>query len=220
MIFESRFGINRNQNLFITRIKKVSYFTFSFLAIGVGLYPLFFIAINSHFSLLNGKSQELLVNVFWNICFYTHISLGGIALLIGWSQFSEEFRKKRIQLHRNIGKVYVASVLISAIAGIYIGYYAIGGIIPAVGFVSLGIIWFYTTLKAFLEIKKGRVEEHKKMMVYSYAACFGAVTLRLWLPLLIAIFDDFIIAYRIVSWLAWVPNLLVAHFIILKKQNK
>lgn len=198
-------------------IKKVLYFIFSFLAIGVGLYPLFFIASNSHFPLLGSKSQELLANTFWNICFYSHISLGGIALLIGWSQFSEKFRKKSIQLHRNIGKIYIVSVLISAIAGIYIGYYATGGIITAVGFVSLGIIWFYTTLKAFFEIKAGRVEEHKKMMVYSYAACFAAVTLRLWLPLLIVIFNDFIIAYRLVAWLAWVPNLVVAHFIILKK---
>lgn len=200
-------------------IKKVSFFIFAFLAIGVGTYPLFFIASNFHFGLLDSKSQELLSNVFWNICFYTHISLGGIALLIGWSQFSKKFRKKNIQLHRVIGKIYVVSVLLSAITGIYIGYHATGGIIPAVGFMSLGIIWFYTTLKAFLEIKAGRVEEHEKMMIYSYAACFAAVSLRLLLPLLIAIFNDFITAYQIVAWLCWVPNLLVAHFIILKKTS-
>ena len=200
-------------------IKRVSFFLFAFLAIGVGLYPLFFIASNNHFPLLNSKSQELLVNVFWNFGFYTHISLGGVALLIGWSQFSENFRNKNIQLHRLIGKIYVGSVLLSAISGIYIGYFATGGIISATGFISLGIIWFYTTLKAFLEIKNGNVEQHKRMMVYSYAACFAAVTLRLMLPLLMIIFNDFILAYQVVAWMCWIPNLLVAHLIILKNQK-
>lgn len=195
-------------------IKKVSFFLFAFLAIGVGLYPLSYLVFGNN---LNSKSQELLASVFWNICFYTHISLGGIALLVGWSQFSEKFRRKNLRLHRIIGKIYVVSVLLSALCGIYIGFFATGGIIPAVGFITLGIIWFYTTLKAFLEIKEGRVWEHEKMMIYSYAACFAAVSLRLFLPLLIVIFNDFITAYQLVAWLCWIPNLLVAHFIILKK---
>lgn len=203
------------------KTKKVLYFIFSFLAVGVGSYPLVFLISNNHFPILDGKSQEILSDVIWNISFYSHISLGGIALLIGWSQFSEKFRNKYLQLHRVIGKIYVGSVLLSAIGGIYIGFFTTGGIISKVGFISLGIIWFYTTLKAFLEVKKGRIEQHKKMMIYSYAACFAAVTLRLFLPLLMVLFNEFIPAYQVVAWLCWVPNLLVAHFIILKKtKNK
>ncbi|GAB4428835.1 MAG: hypothetical protein OHK0039_47410 [Bacteroidia bacterium] len=48
----------------------------------------------------------------------------------------------------------------------------------------------------------------------SYAACFAAVTLRLWLPILTALLGDFLPAYRIVAWLCWVPNLLVALAVI------
>ncbi|HCU44425.1 MAG TPA: DUF2306 domain-containing protein [Sphingobacterium sp.] len=50
-------------------------------------------------------------------------------------------------------------------------------------------------------------------MIYSYALCFSAVTLRIWLLILITFFQNFIIAYMIVSCLCWVPNLLVAYFI-------
>lgn len=39
---------------------------------------------------------------------------------------------------------------------------------------------------------------------------------RVWLPLLIMAFGDFIVAYSIVAWLCWVPNLLVANFIVRK----
>ena len=53
-------------------------------------------------------------------------------------------------------------------------------------------------------------------MIYSYAACFAAVTLRIWLPILLKIFGDFIIAYSIVAWLCWVPNIIVANLIVRK----
>ena len=51
-------------------------------------------------------------------------------------------------------------------------------------------------------------------MIYSYAACFAAVTLRIWLPTLTSIMGEFIGAYRIVAWLCWVPNMIVAYFIV------
>jgi hypothetical protein len=51
-------------------------------------------------------------------------------------------------------------------------------------------------------------------MVYSFSACCAAVTLRLWLPVLLLVLRlDFSVAYPIVAWLCWVPNLLVARLI-------
>jgi len=51
-------------------------------------------------------------------------------------------------------------------------------------------------------------------MIYSYAACFAAVTLRIWLPLLMITLGDYLFAYRIVAWLCWVPNIIAAYFIV------
>ncbi|MBK6265384.1 DUF2306 domain-containing protein [Marivirga sp. S37H4] len=196
--------------------KKALWILFVFLAIAVGLYPLIYFIIDRKFGLLSSKDIELLVNVYWNIGFYMHIILGGIALLVGWIQFSSKIRATRLKLHRQIGKIYIISSLLSALASLFIAYFATGGLISALGFACLGVIWFYTTLKAFLVIKKGNIVAHEKMMIYSYACCFAAVTLRIWLPILINIFHDFIPAYRIVAWLCWVPNLLVAFLIIRK----
>ena len=48
-------------------------------------------------------------------------------------------------------------------------------------------------------------------MVRNFAATFAAVTLRLWMPLLIiAAHLPFSVAYPLVAWLAWVPNLVLA----------
>ncbi len=189
-------------------------------AIGVGLYPGIYFFINRKFGLLQSKSDAVLTDVFWNIEFYTHITLGGIALLIGWTQFSLKLRTNKLKLHKQIGKVYVIASLFSAMAGIYIALYAQGGIIASLGFISLGAVWFYTTLKAYLEIKSRRVDEHQQMMIYSYAACFSAVTLRIYLPLLTFLFHDFIKAYLIVAWLCWIPNIIVAYFLVKRLQNQ
>jgi uncharacterized membrane protein len=194
--------------------KKIGFIVFAILCISIGLYPAAYFLVDRTFGLLASKSNALLSDVFWNIGFYTHIILGGLALLIGWLQFSKKLRAKNLKLHRVVGKVYVVSVLFSGLASLYIAYFATGGIISILGFMGLGVVWLYTTTLGYMSIKEGNIKRHQKFMIYSYAACFAAVTLRIWLPALIAIYQDFIPAYRIVAWLCWVPNIMVAYFIV------
>ena len=152
-----------------------------------------------------------------NIGFYGHILLGGLALLIGWMQFSKKLRNANLKMHRNVGKLYIISAVISGICGIYIAFYATGGIIASLGFMGLGLFWFFTTIKAYIAVRNKDISLHKGYMIYSYAACFAAVTLRIWLPILNIVFDDFVVAYRIVAWLCWVPNIIFAFFWVKKR---
>lgn len=179
----------------------------------IGLYPLLYFIKDRKFSLLQTKTDALLADAIWNIGFYAHILPSGLALLIGWIQFSRSFRTRRPAVHRTIGKVYVAAALTGALAGIYISLYATGGGITSAGFLLLGIFWFYVTYRAYRSIRHGNVELHQRLMIYSYAACLGAVTLRIYLPLLRKVMP-FATAYPIVAWLSWVPNLMVAWIII------
>lgn len=195
-------------------MKKALWILFGLLATLVGLYPIIYFLFDRTFGLLGTKTAELLSDTLWNITFYGHITLGGLALLIGWLQFSRKLRTKNIGLHRSIGKIYVVAVLISGLCSLYIAIHATGGLISVTGFFSLGMIWLTTTLLAFNAIKKGNVQLHQKLMIYSYAACFAAVTLRIWLPILVATMDTFNEAYRIVAWLCWVPNIIVAYLIV------
>jgi len=196
---------------------RVAWVVFVVLAIAVGLYPLLYFFIDREFGLLASKNESLLSNIVWNIGFYGHILFGGLALLIGWIQFSKKLRNANLERHRNIGKVYVVSAVISGLCGVYIGFYATGGLISSLGFISLGLIWLYTTTKAYFAVRKGDLQLHQGLMIYSYAACFAAVTLRIWLPLLSFAFGDFIIAYRLVAWLCWVPNIIFAYVWVHRK---
>ena len=202
-----------------TMARKAVWILMIALAVGVGLYPVIYFLIDRKFGLLSSKSNDLLANISWNIAFYTHIILGGIALLIGWTQFSLKMRTRNITIHRRTGKLYVILVMLSSVAGIYLGFFATGGIISSLGFICLGLIWLSTTAMAYINIRNGQIIQHQKMMVYSYAACFAAVTLRIWLPLLIMLLGNFTTAYLIVAWLCWVPNMFVAYLITKRLQT-
>jgi len=184
------------------------------LCVIVGAYPLLYLLIDGKIGLLQTKSDLLLRDGGWRLGFYTHIVSGGIALLVGWTQFLKSWRSRNLRWHRNLGKLYVLMVGVSGVAAVYISFFASTGWVAGLGFGSLGVIWLYFTLQAYRSVRQRNLRKHESQMVYSYSACFAAVTLRLWLPLLLGVFHlDFKVAYPIVAWLCWVPNLLVARWI-------
>ena len=194
------------------------YLFLGLFAVFIWLYPLRFIGLPYEESLLGSKSETLLNSSLYLTAFYTHIFLGGLALLAGFSQFYKKLRRKSPALHRTLGKIYVTAVLLSGLAGLGIAFFATGGIIPALGFAGLAIFWLYTTSNAYASIKKPDIEAHQRWMIRSYALCFAAVTLRLYLPLFTGALNiDFIPAYKIIAWLCWVPNILVAEIFIVRR---
>ncbi|MEV4885354.1 DUF2306 domain-containing protein [Chitinophaga ginsengisegetis] len=197
-------------------VKKLLWMLLVALSVVVGLYPGLFFLGEKKVGILKIKAGELFLNPFWYGSFYVHIIFGGLALLIGWIQFSPSIRRKNITLHRRIGRLYVIAVLLSALTGFNIAFYATGGLPVALGFISLSLIWFYTTLMAYFRIRSGQVVPHKNMMIYSYACCFAAVTLRAWMPLLIVLSGSFETAYTVVAWWCWIPNLTIAYFLTQK----
>ncbi|MFT5762361.1 MAG: putative membrane protein [Polaribacter sp.] len=191
------------------------------LAIAIGLYPLTFLEVNHNKGLLSHKTPELLANLFWNLAFYIHISLGGFALLIGWSLFLKKFRSKKLHLHRLIGKIYIIAVLLSSISGLYVAYHATGGIFAKLGFAGMAIAWFVCTYIPYKAIRNKNIQKHERWMIRSYAVTFTGVTFRLWMPFLIAVCQlEFLNAYPIASWVSWIANLFVAQLIIKNRFGK
>ena len=199
-------------------MRRLVWFVFVFLAIGVGIYPILYFVVSERVGLLTAKSTAVLENQIWWVAFYIHISFGAFALLTGWSQFSKRIRTKNIQLHRVLGKIYLISILFAGTAGLYLALHANGGWIAQVGFSGMALSWLTTSILAYLAILKLNIEHHRIWMIRSYSLAFAAVTLRLWLPFfdiaLVMGFDD---SYTIISWLSWVPNLFVAEYFINRK---
>ena len=78
----------------------------------------------------------------------------------------------------------------------------------------LAVLLLATTARAYTAARARTIALHRQWMLRSYALLFGAVTLRIELPLLIMAFGEFTPAYQVVSWLSWVPNILWAEWYI------
>ncbi len=147
-----------------------------------------------------------------------HAFFGGIALLVGALQFNDAIRVRAVEMHRWLGRIYVTCATITGLAGLYMSFHSFGGWITHLGFALLAIALLTATTQAYLHIKAREIQAHRRWMIRSFALIFAAVTLRIELPLLIAFFGgEFAPAYRIVSWLSWVPNLLWAEWYVRRR---
>jgi hypothetical protein len=86
-----------------------------------------------------------------------------------------------------------------------------------VGFGLLASFWLLTTIRGFLFIRAGHDIDHRAWMIRSYSLTFAAVTLRIYLPLSLAIGLPFDVAYPAISWVCWVPNLIVAELMFVRR---
>lgn len=196
-------------------MRKLLWIFFAILCVIVGHYPLAYLLGENKFGLLLIKSDTLLSNLVWKASFQVHIICGGVALLVGWTQFSGKLRLRYPRLHRNLGKLYISMVCLSGTTAVYLAFFASTGWIAGLGFGCLGVVWLSSTLQAFRSVRQRNIPKHERFMTYSYAACFAAVMLRIWLPLMTVAFRlEFNVAYPIVAWLCWVPNLLFAATIV------
>lgn len=118
----------------------------------------------------------------WKVIFFFHITTGSIALLLGPFQLLKKSRKK-IKIHRTIGKIYAFSIILSVPAGIYLAFYATGGIGSTIGFLILDAAWFITTFLGLKRIRERNIQSHQEWMLRSYAITLVFVTFRLLVPI-------------------------------------
>jgi uncharacterized membrane protein len=147
-----------------------------------------------------------------------HIAGGIGALLAGPWQFSQELRARALNLHRWMGRVYLLGVALGSIAGFAMALVSKQGLPTHLGFGSLAVLWFFTGLQAYRTIRRGNFEAHRQWMIRNYALSLAAVTLRLYLPLMMIVLHwPFPRTFTTASWLCWVPNLLVAEWMVRRR---
>jgi uncharacterized membrane protein len=138
---------------------------------------------------------------------YAHGFGGAIAALIGPFQLITRIRKSWPKVHVWMGRTYLSAVLAGGLAGLYFAPVSSAGMVGRAGFAALAVFWLYSGTRAYLAIRRGNVQEHRRWMLRNYALTFGAATLRIELPLLIIVGGlSFPAAYTLVAWISWVPN--------------
>ena len=204
----------------------------AFLAVIVTIIALApYITFNSE-NFNNATARYATESTLRYVGLFVHAFAGGIALLLGPFQFLDRFRKRRPVVHRWMGRLYLVSILIGGLSAFIIAPGMISGLVGEVGLMSLAVLWLWTGAMAYRSIRNGDVKSHREWMIRSFALTFAAATLRLWLGTLIATqmpflqtkyagdFDAlFVEVYRVVMWLCWVPNIIIAEMIIQRRRN-
>jgi uncharacterized membrane protein len=116
----------------------------------------------------------------------SHRLLGAIFLVIGLFQFNQNFRRKRIRLHRAMGFVYFAFCITAAVSGFILAWFIpFGGWFETLVVTVVSLLMLYVTYRAFAAIKQRDIRTHERFTGYTYAIGLGVVTIRLFIHVLL-----------------------------------
>ena len=188
----------------------------------MGEITLRYFPFSSTASFLQIKQTEVTSFSYYLPVFYTHVYASMFCLLAGFTQFNRSILKRQKTLHRGLGYLYIVTVLVfSAPTGFVMGWHANGGWIAISFFMILAVLWWWFTFKALVYAKQKNFIAHRNFMIRSYALALSAITLRIWKVVLVYFFQPAPMdVYVIIAGLGWVPNLLVAEYIISLKNKK
>jgi uncharacterized membrane protein len=141
-----------------------------------GLMTLF-VLLTRDLTLLDAHSflRQRYAAIPWLIL--AHAIPGTLALSLGAFQFSSRLRRRYLQLHRVLGRIYVGSVAISAPVAILVAIslpimtLTVASTIQAIG-------WLTTTATGLYCARTGRIQQHREWMTRSYPFAMVFVVVR------------------------------------------
>lgn len=186
-------------------------FSYGFMAVsavGVALYSLRYLGVP--FGILPLVDTGI-AGVITHIPFQAllHMLIAPIPLLIGPFQFIPSLRRRHPKVHRYLGRIYVATCVIAGIGALAVAPHASGGPVAGWGFGILAVLWIATALGGWWSAMRRKFDLHRLLMRASYAMTFGAVTLRMQIP--IGLMLGFHSYSEMSVWLAytsWIPNVI------------
>jgi uncharacterized membrane protein len=156
---------------------------------------------------------------WFHVALYLHIVGSGLALALSPLQLSARVRSRVPRLHRVVGRITLLSIAAGGVGALLIAPYNLAGPIGTAGFGLLGLFWLVCAGAAFGSVLRRDFTAHRRWAIRTFALTYAAVTLRIWLGVVIAAqtgiggIDEglaFDRAYLPVPFLCWVPNLIVA----------
>jgi hypothetical protein len=159
---------------------------------------------------------------WWKLAFYVHVFSAVFALMAGFTQFSADILWTRPHIHRLAGRLYAYDILVVNFpAGMVLAVCANGLLPGRIAFILLDCLWFTFTFLGVMAARNGRFRRHKEFMIRSYALTFSAITLRSWKFILSRTTHiDPVHLYMIDAWMGFVPNLLVAEWLIRRQVRR
>jgi hypothetical protein len=173
-----------------------------------------FVSALRYFAGAEPPPPPILANAFARPFLLLHVMGGVTALLLTPLQFVGGLRACWPALHRAVGRVCVVACAIGAPAGLMLALGTTAGPVAAAGFAIPAVLWAAFTWLGWRAAVEARFAAHREWMLRAYAIVSTAITLRLMLPAAGLLGLDFYPAYRVISWLAWITNLVLFEYYI------
>ncbi len=144
---------------------------------------------------------------------FAHGIPAALALVMGVFQFSSRLRQRHLQVHRVMGRIYVASVVIGAPAAVIV---ALKLPIPSLFMASLVQAggWIMTTATALYCVRTGKIQQHKEWMMrgYPFAMAFVVNRVILSIPAVQAmgVFGVITVVWSTNAVASFLPSYLIA----------
>lgn len=163
------------------------------------------------------EKGEIAESALWRWMLYVHVIAGLICVFSALPQFSKALIRRVPSMHRIAGRIYGFSVIfLLAPTGFYLGLYAKGGMPGKLGFLTLAMASFYTTLAGWMAImpRTRDMASHRRWMIRSFALAATAISFRLYYIIGFAAGVSVDTNYIGSLWLSIIGNLAVAELII------
>ncbi|SDD65693.1 Predicted membrane protein [Paenibacillus sp. UNCCL117] len=153
----------------------------------------------------------------WLFMLRAHILLAIVSLVTGPIGAIRKIRQQSPALHRWNGRIYIVSILLNFIPGLYVSWFAAGGLTVA-GFLVLNILWLGTTWLGYVYIRRKDVVRHSQWILRSFFLTFANLTIHLLLPIgQHALGLSYVSAYALAVWGSMLLNGGLAEIAIRKK---
>ena len=142
-----------------------------------------------------------------------HAVAGTVALLLAPFQFSARLRRRSARLHRVLGRLYVAGVVVAAPTAVPVAV-ILGppSIVMAATLQSAG--WLLTTAVALYCVRRGDIRQHQEWMVRSYpfAMIFVVARVILAIPAVAALGEVALVSvvWSLIAVACFVPSAVIS----------
>jgi len=157
----------------------------------------------------------------WRHALWAHLAGGLSALLIGPVQLWLGLTRRRLRLHRLLGRICLGAAILSLSGASYlIAKELPGDWVFAGGLLGLACAWALTTGVGYLAVRRGCIQQHQEWMIRSYVVASAFVFFRLFVDVLHAFGVhgpkgvQTAEELKLAAWFCWSIPLLVTEVVI------
>lgn len=185
------------------------------------LLSLYFIIENRRFYAMTPEVLGKYFEIKWVLI--AHIFCGALALVSGPFLLWESFRNRFLKIHRLIGKIYIISILVSAVSALYLTFTTALEInLPyAFALQMLVFVWLTSTGFAYWAVRNKKLMLHKEWMLRSYLSTVAFVGQALVIKIpSIMVLGSFAEISPSIFWFSWAIPMFLYQFYLGTKQKR